>query len=190
MRRWRWARWRAHRVHGDDVAFSMVALEASFREAGGPFGLALRKLAACKPSPSGCAAWISPEVLPLPPVRRIRNYTCNLGAELWDEAVALSTLMVAAVNLLNAGYEEVGCGGLPASAAQVRILDLFWDDATHFLLEAGPPPGRCAIRDYLRLAGEGYAPHQTVAVPLDDTGGVPEVAADVDLTAVLEGFSA
>ena len=106
---------------------------------------------------------------------------------MWDEAVACN-LMVAAVNLLDAGYEEVGCGGLPASAAQARILEMFWDDATHFLLEAGPPPGRSAIRDYLRLEGEGYTPHQTVAMPLDDTGGVPDVAGYVDLAAVLEGF--
>lgn len=101
---------------------------------------------------------------------------------------AAANLVLAVLNLLQAGHGESAVNLLPPTAAQKRVQFIVMDGIRSFLRGAGGASGKAEVVQYLREE-HGYAGGaEQVALAMGRKAGVPAAAGAVDLSAALAPF--
>ena len=158
-----------------DMAQVILIITAMCREGPSALQLAFRRTIPFGRRPLGIS---EPHVFPLPMPEQSQK---QAGAE--EEFVRSN---VALLNLMYAGRVPDHVPG-PPTATQRRLVDMIRSDVSHFV-SRGLPVAVTEELDECCLTTDGYAGSSTVVEELDERGGIPAVASQVDTGKILDTF--
>ena len=172
---------------GAPITECMDILSAYVENNGGTLGMMLRQSSGKQnPLPVG----VSPEqIFPLPllrPEHLPRRGRGRARAKSRNSILCFANLVIVCMNFMYHGSGKIST--VEPSAAQRRVHQCIFSTASHFLRSGLVTSGEKAIQNYLLEDLHNYGGGGGHALPLGLRAGVPELAAQVDLSQVLKEF--